>query len=124
VRGWPIRSICDRYRISKAMVQKMLSEWRMRAIAGGYIQDIHPEVIDVMAAELEVRHREALVGLLDTQFHQEQIHPNQFHPEMTGAEVAALAELAEAAMDSSKISWPILPGRARPDSPVSVAGGR
>jgi transposase-like protein len=119
VRGWPIRSICDRYRISKAMVQKMLSEWRIRAIAGGYIQDIHPEGVDTLAAELEVRHRESLVGLVNPQ-----IYAGQIRPEMTGAELAELAELTEGVVDPSEISWPILPVPSRSDSPVSVAGGR
>jgi DNA-binding transcriptional regulator LsrR (DeoR family) len=44
--GWTVRSICERYGLSKAMVQKMISEWRVRAVAAGYIQDIHPEELD------------------------------------------------------------------------------
>ena len=29
--------------LSKAMVQRLISEWRIRAVGAGYIQDIHPE---------------------------------------------------------------------------------
>lgn len=54
VRGWPIRSICDRYRMSKATIQKILSDWRIRAVAAGYIQDIHPEDLDFLSGDLEM----------------------------------------------------------------------
>jgi len=47
-RGWQIRNICARYGLSKAMVQRLVSEWRIRAIGAGYIQDIHPEDLDVL----------------------------------------------------------------------------
>jgi len=43
VRGWPVRNICARYGLGKAMVQRLVSEWRIRAVSAGYIQDIHPE---------------------------------------------------------------------------------
>jgi hypothetical protein len=46
VRGWPVRKICDRYDLENYAVKKMLSEWRARAVAAGYIQDIHPENLD------------------------------------------------------------------------------
>jgi Homeodomain-like domain len=42
-RGWPVRDICARYGLSKPMVQRLISEWRIRAVGAGYIQDIHPE---------------------------------------------------------------------------------
>src|SRR5580658_1587379 len=42
VRGWSVRSICDRYGLSKAMAHKLLAEWRIRAIESGYIQEIEP----------------------------------------------------------------------------------
>ena len=54
VRGWPIRSICDRYGMSKASVQKILSEWRIRAVSAGYIQDVHLEVLDCLCGEAEI----------------------------------------------------------------------
>jgi hypothetical protein len=47
-RGWPIRNLCARYGLSKAMVQRQVSEWRMRAVSGGFIQDIHPEDLDLL----------------------------------------------------------------------------
>jgi hypothetical protein len=30
------------------MVQKLLSEWRVRAIGAGYIQDIHPDELEFL----------------------------------------------------------------------------
>src|SRR5580658_9159783 len=47
-RGWPVRNICARYGLGKAMVQRLVSEWRIRAVAAGYIQDIHPEDLDAV----------------------------------------------------------------------------
>jgi len=47
-RGWPIRNICNRYGLGKPMVQRLVSEWRIRAVAAGFIQDIHPEDLDVL----------------------------------------------------------------------------
>ena len=47
-RGWPVRNICARYGLSKTMVQRLISEWRIRAVSAGYIQDIHPEDLDAL----------------------------------------------------------------------------
>jgi hypothetical protein len=47
-RGWPLRNICTRYCLSKAMAHRLVSEWRIRAVAAGYIQDIHPEDLDAL----------------------------------------------------------------------------
>ena len=63
VHRWRVRAICARYGLSKAMVQKSLSEWRIRAVSAGYIQDIHPEVIAMLAGEEEVRQQEVLEEL-------------------------------------------------------------
>jgi hypothetical protein len=43
VCGWRTTAICDRYGISKSTLRMLLSEWKIRAVAAGYIQDIHPE---------------------------------------------------------------------------------
>ena len=48
-RGWAVKTICERSSLSKAMVQKLLSEWRIRAVAAGYVQDIDTE--DLQALE-------------------------------------------------------------------------
>jgi hypothetical protein len=47
-RGWPVRNICARYGLGKALVQRLVSEWRIRAVAAGYIQDVHPEYLDLL----------------------------------------------------------------------------
>jgi len=47
-RGWPMRNICARYGLGKPMVQRLVSEWRIRAVGAGCIQDIHPEELDVL----------------------------------------------------------------------------
>jgi hypothetical protein len=46
--GWPVRNICARFGFSKPMVQRLISDWRIRAVAAGYIQDIHPEDLDIL----------------------------------------------------------------------------
>lgn len=43
ISGWTIERIGNRYAISDAMVRKMLTAWRIRAIASGYVQEIDPE---------------------------------------------------------------------------------
>jgi transposase-like protein len=51
VRGWSVRNICDRYGMSKAMVHKLLAEWRIRAVESGYIQEIEPDCLSALDAE-------------------------------------------------------------------------
>lgn len=51
VRGWSVRSICERYGLSKAMTHKLLAEWRIRAIESGYIQEIEPGALDALTGE-------------------------------------------------------------------------
>src|ERR1700733_4718271 len=57
VRGWSVRSICERYRLSKAMAHKLLGEWRIRAIESGYIQEIEP---GTLAGLVQAANSEAL----------------------------------------------------------------
>ena len=53
VRGWPLRKICDRYGLNKAVALKLLAQWRIRAVAAGYIQDIDPETLEALARASE-----------------------------------------------------------------------
>lgn len=53
VRGWSVRSICERYAMSKAMVHKLLAEWRVRAIESGYIQEIEPGCLSALQPEIK-----------------------------------------------------------------------
>jgi hypothetical protein len=54
VRGWSVRNICDRYGMSKAMVHKLLAEWRIRAVESGYIQEIEPNCLAALGPEMNV----------------------------------------------------------------------
>ena len=58
VRGWSVRDICERYRLGKKTVQNLLSDWRIRAISAGSIQDIQPENLDRLAAEYQGAERD------------------------------------------------------------------
>lgn len=51
IRGWPVRSLCGRYGLSKAMVHKLIAQWRIRAIESGYIQEIDPAQVDELLSE-------------------------------------------------------------------------
>jgi transposase-like protein len=51
VRGWTVKSICYRYSLSKAMVHKLLADWRIRAIESGYIQEIEQGNLEALTAE-------------------------------------------------------------------------
>jgi len=51
VRGWSVRNICDRYGMSKAIIHKLLAEWRIRAVESGYIQEIEPDCLSALDAE-------------------------------------------------------------------------
>ena len=62
VRGWSVRNICDRYGMSKAMVHKLLAEWRIRAVESGYIQEIEPDCLSALEAEGSNDIRENGVG--------------------------------------------------------------
>jgi hypothetical protein len=52
VRGWSVRNICERYGMSKAMVHKVLAEWRIRAVESGYIQEIEPNCLAALEPEM------------------------------------------------------------------------
>jgi hypothetical protein len=43
VSGWSVGRICLRHGLSKQMVRNILSQWRLRAVAAGFVQDIQPE---------------------------------------------------------------------------------
>ena len=59
VRGWPVKAICERYGCGKSTVRKLISEWKIRAVAAGYIQEIDLEALLSLAREENVGHSEA-----------------------------------------------------------------
>lgn len=58
VRGWPAKAICERYGLTKSTLRTLLSDWKIRAVAAGYIQEIHPEFLSALAAAGEIDRRE------------------------------------------------------------------
>jgi len=54
VRGWSVRNICERYGMSKAMVHKVLAEWRIRAVESGYIQEMEPNCLAALEPEINL----------------------------------------------------------------------
>jgi hypothetical protein len=68
----------------------LLSEWRIRAISSGYIQDIHPEVIALLAGEEDVRLQESEESEPDSATKpsgsaREMAPPSQSHPVVSAA---------------------------------------
>ena len=47
VRGWSTRAIADRYGLTRERCGQIISDWRIRAVALGYIQDVTPEGTDL-----------------------------------------------------------------------------
>jgi hypothetical protein len=64
VRGWSTRLIADRYGLTRERCGQIISDWRIRAIALGYIQDVTPEGTDL--ARLAETHTAALPGTHQT----------------------------------------------------------
>lgn len=47
VRGWSTRTIADRYGLTRERCGQIISDWRIRAVSLGYIQDVTPEGTDL-----------------------------------------------------------------------------
>lgn len=62
VRGWTVRQICLRYGLRKKMAQNLLSEWRMRAVSAGLIQEIQPEDLAELLADQQQAERDGHLG--------------------------------------------------------------
>lgn len=58
LHGWEIGTICERYGLGKWAVRAMLTDWKIRAAGAGYIQDIHPEHLDLLAREADTAQAE------------------------------------------------------------------
>ena len=46
VRGWSTRQIAERYGLTRERCGQIISEWRIRAVNMGYIQDVTPAGLD------------------------------------------------------------------------------
>jgi hypothetical protein len=46
VRGWSTRQIALRYGLTRERCGQIISEWRIRAVNMGYIQDVTPSGLD------------------------------------------------------------------------------
>jgi hypothetical protein len=51
VQGWTTRAIAERYGLRRERCGQIISDWRIRAIALGYIQDVTPEGADFDAGD-------------------------------------------------------------------------
>jgi len=40
VCGWPVQRICIRYQLTRQVVHNILAQWRHRAVAAGFVQEI------------------------------------------------------------------------------------
>jgi hypothetical protein len=46
VFGWPARRIADRYGLTRERCGQIITEWRIRAVNMGYVQDVTPDGIE------------------------------------------------------------------------------
>lgn len=49
VRGWSTRRIAQRYGLTRERCGQIISDWRIRAVNMGYIQDVTPNGLDLAA---------------------------------------------------------------------------
>ena len=52
IRGWPTRAIARRYGLTRERCGQLISDWRIRAVNMGYIQDITPDEACLYAAQV------------------------------------------------------------------------
>lgn len=64
VCGWQLSAICARFGMGKSVVRRLLTEWRIRAVGGGYIQAIDQEALAELDGEQAPRFRDAGEGPL------------------------------------------------------------
>jgi DNA-binding transcriptional regulator LsrR (DeoR family) len=62
VRGWTMRQIAAHYGLSRERCGQIISEWRIRAVNMGYIQDVTPDGIDEAAVAQPSQLQMAQVG--------------------------------------------------------------
>ncbi len=43
IRGWPTRKIARRYGLTRERCGQIITDWRIRAVNMGYIQDVTPD---------------------------------------------------------------------------------
>ena len=55
IRGWSTREIASRYGLTRERCGQIISDWRVRAVNMGYIQDVTPNGTEDRALELFVR---------------------------------------------------------------------
>jgi hypothetical protein len=54
VRGWELRSIGNRFGLCKSMVRKIITEWKVRAVSGGHIQEVYPEALAALVRDPDI----------------------------------------------------------------------
>lgn len=77
LRGWKLKSICTRYGLSRSTVRRLLLDWKNRAIAAGYIQEIDPDAFASLAGECGPEWYEDDEGESGTVLHQR--HKSKVH---------------------------------------------
>jgi hypothetical protein len=51
IRGWSTREIARRYGLTRERCGQIISDWRVRAVNMGYIQDVTPNSVEAKAIE-------------------------------------------------------------------------
>ena len=55
IHGWPTQALAKRYGLTRERCGQIISDWRIRAVRLGYIQDVTPEPLPENGAAPNVR---------------------------------------------------------------------
>jgi hypothetical protein len=50
IRGWELRNIGHRFGLCKSTVRKIITDWKVRAISAGHIQEVYPEALAALVS--------------------------------------------------------------------------
>jgi hypothetical protein len=63
IRGWSTREIAKRYGLTRERCGQIISDWRVRAVNMGYIQDITPDENAKLPAKQDLPEHDAAFGV-------------------------------------------------------------
>ena len=56
VRGWELGSIGHRFGLCKSTVRKIITDWKVRAVSAGHIQEVYPEALATFVSDPDLAH--------------------------------------------------------------------
>lgn len=56
IRGWELRNIGHRFGLGKSTVRKIITDWKVRAVSAGHIQEVYPETLAALVSDPALAH--------------------------------------------------------------------